>query len=736
MITKDEIYPGARVIYEDPDYLYDRPISGTVTYFESLGNGNGPFDYIIYFLPDAEFEEYILKQDNHLYGLQTLFPFMANLLPQMNNISNDPPHIIENFTIQIDIERKARGNNLSEKIDFFYKDILLMFRLYGFEIKREEKYVAPQAIKNGQKIYCHYMELSGKCRPSEFIVLEKMLNYCNSFDILSIKKEQLLDCTKEEEFAEYHKRYDQNIIQNILKTFDTKGVSYKYDQNGIKEISNSIKIKTLDNYMSESRNNVNFIYVEDVYKKMKEQGMFEINPDYPYGERFECIRSAINLETLKYNGELLLSVKDKSKISDEMYLTALKSSYRVLHILPEHLKTHIFLKSLVQEHDYILQFIEKGRRNRHLCMQVLNAALNAEDLNYPMLVTTAIKYLQAMDINFNNERINIKIHQANLNNIAILLGDRKSPSISKQERIDIINLIDNAFNCKAVYKDLPNERKTKVVSNFAFSLDPYSLLYVPFDNLSDSLIKNALLYNGTSLLNLHPGSINNDLRLYALEHCHENDPLSSKVFGLFPRNLKTQENCILAVQKSPYAIEHVPSDFLGYDTIAAAIRSCRNENDWKALQDSSNPRIHSLVLKSNLVDPLTYIQLIPTNSINDEIAFSAIDQNGECIRYIPAEKQSTELIIAAIENNKDASILTYHNINQKLINEDVYKSAIEVDPDAFRYIPAQRITSECCIPSMDFHSEKKENMSTDLPQKTNFSQSNSIKKNSSSHRNN
>lgn len=713
MINKDEIYPRARVVYNDPEHPEENPIKGTVTYTEPLGEGKGPLDYIIYFLPDAEFEDQIADNSNELHGLQILFPGMASLLPPEDKKTTDLPHVLEKFKIKIDIDNKAKGKDLNDKVNNFYEDILTMLTLYGFDIiAPTQANYAPEARKGQQRIYCHYMELSGECRPSEFTALEKMLRFGKSYEIKFVNKEKMFDYTQQEELALYNERNGPSIVRNILQTFDAKGEdTYKSPWAGILELAKAIKIKTIHNYMFEGETFPNYIFVKKAFDNMMEQEMFDTHK-MKYAVNVTYVRSAITLDTLNYNGELLCSVKDRSLISDEMYLTAASSCNHILHIFPEHLKTDDILSSFVKKDDSTLQFIEKEKRTPAVCIQALNTHFAQKAIKYPGLINTAVRYLQSMGTNPNNDKVNNIIHQYNFLNIAFLIGDETFKPISIQEREDITNMID-ANDKVTVFRDLPDNRKTEIVSCFAISMAPDNLRHIPDKQLSDNLINQTLLYNGTAILHLNPERRNNTLCLYALEHCHENDIKSVEVYKL---SLKTEHSSLLALQKSIHALEYISPDYITNKSILAAIKSCRNENDWKVLQGNSNPKVHIHILESKKVDPLLYIQSIPSNIINKDIAYAAIRQNGECIRYVSPEIQTTAMIVDAITNKKDASILTYENLNQKLIGVRIYKLAIGIDPETFRYIPEKCMTPELCMLGAKYYPDKLEHISTYFPQ--------------------
>ena len=66
----------------------------------------------------------------------------------------------------------------------FYEEILTMVDLYGYTvIESEEDCVCPEAIKENQRIYLHFGELSGYCRPSELECIERMLSCGTTFKI-------------------------------------------------------------------------------------------------------------------------------------------------------------------------------------------------------------------------------------------------------------------------------------------------------------------------------------------------------------------------------------------------------------------------------------------------------------------------------------------------------------------------------------------------------------------------
>lgn len=627
------------------------------------------------------------------------------------------PHELVRFAMRIDLNDNAKGNDRSERINSFYKDILSMLKHYGFNIQREADYTAPEAKKGIQRIYCHHLELSGECRPSEYAGLEKMLRSGHTYNIMSIHREKLMDYTKQEELALYHEINGPTIIRDLLKKFDVKGEdTYKKHYPETYEQAQAIKIKTIYNRMNESSDCANHIFVNNAFFKMIIHGMLEMKPK-KRGERDVLyVRSTVNLKTLDQNGELLLSVKDKSTITDEMYLTAAKNCYRVLQIFPEHLKTEQNLLPMVQNDGFALQFIEKDKRSRDLCMEAIRTHFDLNVVEHPELINLATRYLQNLNNNPNNDEVNTDIHLSNFMNIAFLIGDPSLSPISEQERTDISYLINTSDHEKAFLK-LPDDRKTEVVSYFALSTYPDNLKHIPDKQLTDQMINTALIYDGSAILHLNPERRSNDLLLFALQHCHENDIRSVDVFKLMPLQLScTKQSVSLALQKSIHAINHVDHMFVDTEMISAVIKRYPDEDSRKVLLQNKDIKLHLTIINSGAIDPMVYIQSIPLDVITPEIACTVIEKDGKCIRHIPRERQTKEMIIAAIANQKDGSILAYDSLNKELIDNNVYKRAIRADPESFRYIPTERITPELCLFGTKYHPDKKEHISTYFPQ--------------------
>lgn len=84
---------------------------------------------------------------------------------------------------------------------------------------------------------------------------------------------------------------------------------------------------------------------------------------------------------------------------------------------------------------------------------------------------------------------------------------------------------------------------------------------------------------------------------------------------------------------------------------------------FNVLKKSRNPKIHAEVLKTRHFDALEYIRSIPQNTIDNLIAGLAVKQNGECIKHILLQVQTTGLLIVAI-SVKGSEVLSYNNVNQ------------------------------------------------------------------------
>lgn len=279
MIKKENIYVGACIIMNDPEHPEVGPVKGTVQKITELSNGN-EYGYITNVLPDEEFRKLPDIKDNALYGLITCFGFDIDLLPKEEKTDKFPRQL-QQFKIYIQREG-SNGCTELKKCKTFYEDILELLDAYGYQInKLEFPGSCPEGRKGKNRIYCHPSQLAGECAPEAFEELKKMLYHGTTYKIVRGEKERKLvfDYSDEEEFEQYHLKYDATIRQRMLKAFHTdSSEEFKVTYKVMDELADKIKIVTIHNYMISGGDFANYRYLQSVYDTLLNEGKIVIGP--------------------------------------------------------------------------------------------------------------------------------------------------------------------------------------------------------------------------------------------------------------------------------------------------------------------------------------------------------------------------------------------------------------------------------------------------------------------------
>lgn len=278
MISKKDIYVGARIISNDSENPSSVNFKGTVQSINSTGEGE--FDYTAAVLPDEEFRQLPGIKDNCYFGLIICFSFDMDLLP-MQKVIQDTPHIMKKFKINLQLH--------NDDTKAFYNELVPMLLAYGYEIRANQtEWEAPEARKDKTRIYCHPLQLAGECPPSEFKQIEQMLCHGKIYEIHDILSDQMFDYTEAEELEQYHLQYDDIIPIMLLDAFRTKKPNdYKNTRRVVETISKKIKIITIYNYFWSGDGSVCTEYVKAAYNTLLQNDKISINPEDVHQSRTE-----------------------------------------------------------------------------------------------------------------------------------------------------------------------------------------------------------------------------------------------------------------------------------------------------------------------------------------------------------------------------------------------------------------------------------------------------------------
>ena len=142
MISKKDIFVGARIISNDPENPTSVSFKGTVQSINSTGEGE--LDYTAAVLPDEEFRQLPGIKDNCYFGLTICFSFDMDILP-MQAVVQDAPHVMKKFKINLQLH-----NNDTRA---FFDELVPMLMVYGYEINANQtEWSAPEVRKNRKRI--------------------------------------------------------------------------------------------------------------------------------------------------------------------------------------------------------------------------------------------------------------------------------------------------------------------------------------------------------------------------------------------------------------------------------------------------------------------------------------------------------------------------------------------------------------------------------------------------------
>lgn len=276
MISKNDIYVGARIINIDPEHPQTMKFKGTVQSITSIGEGE--FYYTVAVLPDEEFRLLPGIIDNCYFGLTYCFAHQIVLLPD-EEVVQEATHTMLQYRINIQL--------LNNNMEAFYNELIPMLMAYGYNITpNREPYAAPEARKGKKRIYCHPMQLAGECPPAEFDQIEQMLHHGKTYKICNKSLEEMFDYTEEEELEQYHLKYDDNIQTMLLDAFRTENHNvYKNKNQIIETISKKIKIVTITNYICSGSGTPSTEYVKAAYNALVQDGKISIHPDFAFQNR-------------------------------------------------------------------------------------------------------------------------------------------------------------------------------------------------------------------------------------------------------------------------------------------------------------------------------------------------------------------------------------------------------------------------------------------------------------------
>jgi succinate dehydrogenase flavin-adding protein (antitoxin of CptAB toxin-antitoxin module) len=162
----------------------------------------------------------------------------------------------------------------------FKEETRKLFNELGYK-QKDKKYISPGTCdtfeKDKQHLYLHPQSFSGALLESEITIIE---NYLKNNEFKSFKfdrvdvYEELFDLS-DDEILELLKSKQKEIESKILYGYTTIGNKY-LDCRILENISDSYKIKTIDNNIGHSYDDINVRFVTSIFKELIENKKIKV----------------------------------------------------------------------------------------------------------------------------------------------------------------------------------------------------------------------------------------------------------------------------------------------------------------------------------------------------------------------------------------------------------------------------------------------------------------------------
>lgn len=170
------------------------------------------------------------------------------------------------------------GNNPGmpkEKEDAFFAEMRRLFSEAGYEIKPIEYTDCPGIVKEFTDLYCHPMDLSGFCEESRIPEIEAILAKGATFSHRCTDTyNQVYPYNREQETEYYRQNFREHIRNRLPLLFTTKRRNlYKATKKIIEQLTNEIRIDTIERITGKSYANPCKTYITEIYEEMVDQGL-------------------------------------------------------------------------------------------------------------------------------------------------------------------------------------------------------------------------------------------------------------------------------------------------------------------------------------------------------------------------------------------------------------------------------------------------------------------------------
>ena len=261
----------------------------------------------------------------------------------------------------------------------------------------------------------------------------------------------------------------------------------------------------------------------------------------------------------------------------------------------------------------------------------------------------------------------------------------ESPGLTDGEK-ECINLLKkDSYTTSTEFNKLSKTDLTESVSYAAVITSPFNLGNIPKTSRSDRVVQTALKELGDLILVLDEDEKTPERQILALQNMDHGD---GNVLEQFPKELLTEELCLTAVERCPVSLEYIPENLKTEQVCEKAFEGMLPycDEDLCTLHSITDPDVIFKNLDSlgDNYDPLAVFMAINPAIMDKKIMDWGVEHDGNCIRYIPPEKRTGELIEKSFEINGLWGFMGTDILER---NPEYIKRGIEQDRLSFNLIP-------------------------------------------------
>ena len=421
----------------------------------------------------------------------------------------------------------------------------------------------------------------------------------------------------------------------------------------------------------------------------------------------KCITDEIILSVLCSDMYYAIDLIPKQYLTDEIYLRGVILKPSLLKYLPEHLKTEKVCIEALKKNPVLLPFVGRSNLTRDMCRIVLDNK-DADILRNSFLIAyipfpdICLEFLKKVGNQENvfelMKHINLGLINKEIAEEAVKF-DVRCIALFSQDLVDSLSIgekmtFQDIKNIKLVSEDksfrnctfsrLTENERTEIVSYAAVLGTGENLCRVPETSRSERIFLAALRHSGRYLKEVPEKDRTEAMYLTALEHSLY---CSGEVLKLFPRRLKTFENCMKAVNMDGLALKYVPKSLKTKEICVYALSSGINDlsNDYDVIRYVPYQDVCLNFLKDNEFIASEIVLHINPGIYDQKFAEQIVKINGLLFNSIP-EKWKTEYL-ARMAINNGCSIFPTGFENSPFVRDlfvTCYPDRIQQIPEQFR----------------------------------------------------